>query len=30
MLEVSNLNVDYGGLHALCDVSISVAEGELV
>ena len=30
MLEVSNLSVSYGGLRALVDVSISVAEGKFV
>ncbi|HMB33980.1 MAG TPA: ABC transporter ATP-binding protein [Methylomirabilota bacterium] len=30
MLEVSNLSVAYGGLHALTDVTLSVAEGRFV
>ena len=30
MLEVSNLSVSYGGLRALTDVSLSVAEGQFV
>ena len=30
MLEVSNLSVAYGGLRALTDVSLSVAEGQFV
>lgn len=30
MLEVNNLNVFYGGIHALRDVNISVNEGEIV
>jgi branched-chain amino acid transport system ATP-binding protein len=30
MLEVSNLSVSYGGLRALVDVSLSVAEGQFV
>jgi len=30
MLEVSNLNVYYGGIHAIKDVSLSVREGEIV
>jgi branched-chain amino acid transport system ATP-binding protein len=30
MLEVSALNVSYGGLHALADVSLDVGEGEFV
>ena len=30
MLEVSNLSVAYGGLRALSDVSLSVAEGQFV
>jgi len=30
MLEVSGLNVSYGGLHALADVSLDVGEGEFV
>ena len=30
MLEISGINVYYGAIHALEDVSISVAEGEVV
>ena len=30
MLEISNLSVSYGGLRALTDVSLSVAEGQFV
>jgi branched-chain amino acid transport system ATP-binding protein len=30
MLKVSKVNVAYGGLHALADVSLDVAEGEFV
>ena len=30
MLEVRNLSVAYGGLRALTDVSLSVAEGQFV
>ena len=30
MLEVRNLSVSYGGLRALNDVSLSVAEGQFV
>src|SRR5213592_3582096 len=30
MLKVSGLSVSYGGLHALADVSLEVAEGEFV
>ncbi len=30
MLEVTNLSVSYGGLRALSDVSLSVAEGKFV
>lgn len=30
MLEIKNLNVYYGGIHAIKDVSLSVSEGEIV
>ena len=30
MLEIKNLNVYYGGIHAIKDISISVKEGEIV
>jgi len=30
MLEIKNLNVYYGGIHAIKDISISVEEGEIV
>ena len=30
MLELSNVNVYYGGIHALKDVSIKIEEGEIV
>ena len=30
MLELSNVNVYYGGIHALKDVSIKIEEGEVV
>jgi len=30
MLEISNLNVYYGGIHAIKDVSLCVREGEIV
>ena len=30
MLEIQGLNVFYGAIHALCDVSLSVGEGEIV
>ena len=30
MLKISGLSVAYGGLHALEDVSLEVAEGEFV
>jgi branched-chain amino acid transport system ATP-binding protein len=30
MLRIANLNVSYGGLHALADVSLEVGEGEFV
>lgn len=30
MLEITHLSVDYGGLHALSDVSITVSKGEFV
>lgn len=30
MLKVSNLNVSYGSIHAIHDVSIEVYEGEIV
>lgn len=30
MLELSNINVYYGGIHALKDVSIKIEEGEIV
>src|SRR2546429_1448745 len=30
MLKISGLNVSYGGLHALADVSLEVGEGEFV
>ena len=30
MLEIANLSVSYGGLRALTDVSLSVAEGQFV
>lgn len=30
MLEIRNLNVYYGGIHAIKDVSLSVREGEIV
>jgi len=30
MLEIKNLNVYYGGIHAIKDISLSVKEGEIV
>src|SRR5437868_3874279 len=30
MLEIQGLNVFYGAIHALCDVSLNVQEGEIV
>ena len=30
MLEIQNLHVFYGGIHALQGISISVAEGKVV
>jgi len=30
MLKISDLNVFYGAIHALCDVSLNVEEGEVV
>ncbi|MGC7323321.1 ATP-binding cassette domain-containing protein, partial [Mycobacteroides abscessus subsp. massiliense] len=30
MLKISNLNVFYGGIHALKDINIEVNEGEIV
>ena len=30
MLEIEKLNVRYGGIHAVRDVSLSIARGEIV